>query len=135
VVQEDSITKVPPCPVSGNPVFKKWWNRYCEDLIRVGVLTARDLAAVEMLCSAHASLERVTEVLTEAEENGSLYLMTDNGSYSKHPGLGEAAGLRKTIESYQHKLGLDPTARIRITPKVPQDKVKGKVAGLNRKGS
>lgn len=133
VGDEQVLQKVPAFPAGVNAVFKKWWTRYCTDLIGVGVLTQRDLAAVHMLCDAHAELEAVQQRLNEAGDSGLLYFITDAGTYARHPGISHSANLRKQIESYQHKLGMDPTSRIRVTPKVPVDKKK-KVAGLNRRG-
>lgn len=135
VLSEQVLSKVPAPPPMVSAVFKRWWKSYCEDLIQVGVLTQRDLKAVHMLCDAHEQFELACEIRDEATRNGTLYSYNDSGNPVKHPVLAEILSLRPIIQKYQKELGMTPTARLRITPRIPDQKTKKPaVQSMNRAG-
>lgn len=136
VMSEEVLKRVPTAPAMSSDVFKRWWKSYCDDLIQVGVLTQRDLKAVQMLCDAHEQMEKASDIRDEAERNGMLYYLNDSGNYVKHPALAEINALRTVIQKYQKELGMTPTARLRITPKIPDQSKKknGGVQSMSRTG-
>jgi len=127
---EKVLTVCPRPTAKKRVVFVKWWKHYCAELITVGVLTARDLAAVETLCDAHQDEADARQALSRAEEQ---YMPTMSGGLARHPAFITMENARRVVVTMQVNLGFSPVGRNKVPPTAVSDK--SKVQGMNRKAS
>lgn len=125
---ETVIDKVPRCPDNKGEEFAKRWKRYCGEMLRVGVLTSRDLDAIEQLCDAHEDQARAQAALIRDGD----FIPTQTG-FARHPAMLTIEKARIFIMQAQINLGFSPSGRIKVPPKVAAITKSNKVAGLNRK--
>ena len=126
---ETVIEKVPKCPESKGEEFARRWKRYCGEMLRVGVLTSRDLDAIEQLCDAHEDQARAQFALRQDGD----FVSTQGGGVARHPAMLTVEKARIYILQAQINLGFSPSGRVKVPPKVSAITKSNKVAGLNRK--
>lgn len=126
---ETVIEKVPKVPDNKSEVFSRYWKRYCQDMLRVGVLTSRDLSAIEQLCDAHDDQDRAQQAIARDGD----YVTTQGGGVQRHPGMLTIEKARLFIMQAQVALGFTPIGRVKVPPKVAASVKSNKVAGLDRK--
>lgn len=126
---EQVIEKVPRCPEGKGEEFARRWKFYCAEMLRVGVLTTRDLPSIEQLCDAHEDQARAQRDL---EREGG-YIVTQGGGVARHPGMLTIEKARVYILQAQINLGFSPSGRVKVPPKIAAAVKSNKVAGLDRK--
>lgn len=96
----------PPCPVWLLPAARREWRRVVPELLRLGLLTVVDRAALAGYCQAWAKVEAAERAIAR---NG---LMTEDGK--ARPEVGIAAKEWAMIRAFCAEFGLTPAARTRM---------------------
>lgn len=117
-VVQVSLSLLPPGEANR---FRQWWEHYCEALISAGVLVARDLTCIAMLCDAHLQMEAAELVLQQEGR----YRETDKGGVQAHPANVRRETAKREIAACQKELAMTPIARMKGGP-VMQDPDAGK---------
>ena len=104
-------TLLPKAPVTLNKYGKKLWNEYGEMFMNVGLLTAGDLIALEMLCSSYG---RWVKAELDVAESGEV-LVSDTGGVYQNPVLSVANRAYDNLKKMLAEFGLTPAERTRVT--------------------
>ena len=133
-IQSDPLlTVIPPVPrphKTEHKTFQGWWDYYAQQMIDAGILVARDLGALTMLCDAHEQLAKADAAI----KRDGLYLTTEKGGTVAHPAVVRRENAKREIFAYQKELSLTVRARATAGP-VVQDRtipVAGGVTGRRR---
>ena len=129
VGSERVLSELPDPPRGKRAEFKKRWQEYGSEMARIGILTARDLPALELLCDAHQQAAEAEESLEEA---GDPYLPTMGGGLQRHPAFTTLREARSLIQKMQLNLGFSPVGRSSVPPTVETGKTKG-VQNISRR--
>lgn len=124
---ETVLTELPRAPAKKKAEFTRRWKQYAGELLAVGVLTARDLPALEALCDAH---QDEADARADIQKNGD-YFPTMSGM-ARHPGFVTMEKARAFIQQAQMNLGFSPMGRAKVPPALGNTK-SSKVQGMNRK--
>ena len=124
---ETLISEAPKPPSKRRAVFNRWWKHYSEEMVRVGVLTSRDLAALEMLCDARQDESDARDAIKRDGD----YFPTMSGM-ARHPAFTTLEKARAFVHQAQQAMGFSPVGRFKVPPVVGVAK-SNKVQGLNRK--
>ena len=125
---ETVLTELPKPPAKKRAEFVRRWKQYGEQMLSVGVLTARDLPALEQLCDAH---QDEFDARQDIQTNGQ-YFPTMGGGIARHSGFVTMEKARAFIQQAQMNLGFSPMGRAKVPPAVGNAK-SSKVQGMNRK--
>lgn len=101
---------MPECPDWLLPETKAEWERLCEKLSDMGVLTEIDMAAFAAYCQSFA---RWKEAQEHIDAEGSTFV-TDKGYQQQTPWVGIANTNQKLMLQAAAEFGLTPSARSRI---------------------
>lgn len=101
------------------------WEFFGAELLKLGVLTVRDGAALELLCDAYAEWRAAREVV---QREGMTYESgTKNGhAVIAHPAVRIAADAWRRMHRMLVEFGLTPAARARVTSVRPQPQLKSR---------
>ena len=124
---ETLLTEVPKPPAKKKTEFVRRWKQYGGEMLQVGVLTARDLPALEALCDAH---QDEADARADIARNGD-YFPTMSGM-ARHPAFVTMEKARAFIQQAQMNLGFSPMGRAKVPPATGITK-SSKVQGMNRK--
>ncbi len=116
----DSRVEMEPTP--GEPPMPAWlsvgaqekWAEVVPELLRLGVLTILDGAALACYCQSWAEYRAATRTL---EKEGRTYKLK-NGCRATHPMVAQQKQALKGVREFAALFGLEPSgrARLRITP-------------------
>ena len=101
---------MPDCPKWLLPEAKEEWNRLCEKLNQMGVLTEIDRAAFAAYCQSYA---RWKEAQEHINSEGATY-ETENGMQRPNPYVAICNTEQRLMMSAASEFGLTPSARSRI---------------------
>lgn len=109
---------MPTCPEWLLPEAKQEWERLCEKLNQIGVLTEVDMAAFAAYCQSYA---RWKEAQEHIDAEGSTF-ETEKGYQQQTPWVGIANTNQKLMLQAAAEFGLTPSARTRIVAVISSDK-------------
>ena len=101
---------MPDCPKWLLPEAKEEWNRLCDKLNQMGVLTEIDRSAFAAYCQAYA---RWKEAQDHINSEGATY-ETENGMKRPNPYVAISNTEQRLMMSAASEFGLTPSARSRI---------------------
>ena len=101
---------MPECPDWLHPEAKAEWERLCEKLSDMGVLTEIDMAAFAAYCQSFA---RWKEAQEHINSEGATY-ETENGMQRPNPYVAICNTEQRLMMSAASEFGLTPSARSRI---------------------
>ena len=101
---------MPDCPKWLLPEAKEEWNRLCEKLNQMGVLTEIDRAAFAAYCQSYA---RWKEAQEHINSEGATY-ETENGMQRPNPYVAICNTEQRLMLSAASEFGLTPSARSKI---------------------
>ncbi|MGN8806331.1 MULTISPECIES: phage terminase small subunit P27 family [unclassified Blautia] len=101
---------MPDCPKWLLPEAKEEWNRLCEKLNQMGVLTEIDRSAFAAYCQSYA---RWKEAQDHINSEGATY-ETENGMKRPNPYVAISNTEQRLMMSAASEFGLTPSARSRI---------------------
>lgn len=101
---------MPDCPKWLLPEAKEEWNRLCEKLNQMGVLTDIDRTAFAAYCQSYA---RWKEAQEHINSEGATY-ETENGMQRPNPYVAICNTEQRLMMSAASEFGLTPSARSRI---------------------
>jgi P27 family predicted phage terminase small subunit len=126
--------EIPGCPSHLLPEARKEWRRITPELVRYGLLSKLDRAALALYCQAWArwvwaelQLQRAVKLaanrMAAAEAKGEIYaggdgytVATPGGHMTYSPHWVIANKAMEQVNKYQADFGLSPSARARVTP-------------------
>ena len=132
------LNKNEPVPAKGMPECPDWllpeakaeWERLCEKLSDMGVLTEIDMAAFAGYCQAYARWKEAEEFITQ---HGTI-VKTPSGYWQQVPQVSIAQTYLKIMNKFCEQFGLTPSARSRITANDGEDKQSDEMELLLVKG-
>lgn len=101
---------IPECPDWLLPVAKKEWERRCDLMNRMGVLTEVDMAPFAAYCQSYARWKEAQEHISS---EGSTF-ETDKGYQQQTPWVGIKNTNQKLMLQAASEFGLTPSSRSRI---------------------
>lgn len=126
--------EMPSCPAHLLPEAKKEWKRLSEELIRYGLVSKLDRAALCLYVQSWAELvyaekmlkrnmDRAAKKIAAAEAIGDEYTggdgmteMTTNGNIIYSPYWVIANKARHNVDKFLSNFGMSPSSRSRVTP-------------------
>ncbi|HEY9211080.1 MAG TPA: phage terminase small subunit P27 family [Methylotenera sp.] len=126
--------EIPGCPAHLLPEAKKEWKRITVELIRYGLISKLDRAALSLYVQSWAELvyaekmlkrnmERAAVKIAEAEAAGKDYVggdgmteVTTNGNIIYSPYWVIANKARHNVDKFLSNFGMSPSSRSRVTP-------------------
>lgn len=117
-VIRESLTTTEPVPAKGMPDCPNWllpearveWDRLCEKLSQLGVLSEIDRAAFAAYCQSYARWKEAQEHI----DSGCSTFETEKGYQQQTPWVGIANTNQKLMLQAAAEFGLTPSARSRI---------------------
>jgi P27 family predicted phage terminase small subunit len=115
---------LPPTPKHLSAEARKEWKRITPELLKLGLLTRIDGAALELYCRAYGRLEQVERAITArqaaAHADGldvtdALMFTTPTGFMRESILSRMAADLSTQVDRYLASFGMSPSARSRVT--------------------
>ena len=119
--------KVPPKRPTAPPFLsddaRAEWDRVCETLYTVGLVTALDAAALAAYCAAYGRWAQAERALRDAEndENGGLVTRTATGNIIQNALVGIANKAAADMVRYAVEFGMTPSARSKVEAIEPED--------------
>lgn len=119
------LPKDEPQPQVGRPQYPRWlisearseWKRIVPELMRLGLLTLIDRAALAGYCQAYARWQQAERILTKE----GLTFVGDNGDIKQRPEVAIAQKSLQQVKAFCQEFGLTPASRTRISaPKQPE---------------
>jgi len=108
---------MPDCPSWLLPLAKEEWERLCEKLSQMGVLTEVDRAAFAAYCQSYA---RWKEAQDHINSEGATY-ETENGMQRPNPWVAICNTEQRLMMQAASEFGLTPSARSRIMAATAKD--------------
>ncbi len=108
---------MPDCPKWLLPLAKEEWERLCEKLNQMGVLTEVDRAAFAAYCQSYA---RWKEAQDHINSEGATY-ETENGMQRPNPWVAICNTEQRLMMQAASEFGLTPSARSRIMAATAKD--------------
>ena len=99
------------CPSFLHPAAKLEWKRIYPQLMKLGLLTQIDRAALAAYCEAWADFERAAE----QTRNRPLTVVAGNGTEVQHPALVIKRAAMEKIRQFAAEFGFTPSARGRVS--------------------
>ena len=121
---------MPDCPKWLLPEAKEEWNRLCEKLNQMGVLTEIDRAAFAAYCQSYARWKEAEEFMTQ---HGTI-VKSPNGYWQQVPQVAIAQTYLKIMNRFCEQFGLTPSARSRIVTENEDDRQSDEMELLLLKG-
>lgn len=119
VVETIGAPEMPP-HIRGDEIAAQAWERLRRDLTAMKVLTKRDWAALEVLCTAYSLYVNATEII---HKRGVL-LMRGRGTktrYAANPAISVARNAWKDVVRISTEFGLTPVSRTRVSQVEDED--------------
>jgi len=123
------IMPEPPEHLTGEALEE--WNRICQGLYHMGILTEVDRNALGAYCTAYAlwsqSWQAINAMRSEGKLGSGLMIKTTNGNMIQNPLVGTANKAAGDMVKFAAEFGLTPAARTRIAmnPHGEEDKNAG----------
>jgi len=115
--------KMPKPPSFLSPEALAEWERVCEELYEIGIVTGIDRAALGTYCQAYGRWQQAeTAVLAIAENDPAtkgLLARTIKGNVIQNPLVGIANVAMRDLMRYAIEFGMTPSARSRIQAETP----------------
>lgn len=117
------LNKAEPRPRSGAPDApphlsadaKGEWDRVCEELSTLGLLTGLDRAALAAYCQAYGRWVQAETALSKIKNDAyGLIIKTTSGNMIQNPMVGVANKAMADMMRYAVEFGMTPSARTRI---------------------
>lgn len=109
----------PDMPEWLHPYAKEEWARIVPLLVRMGVISRVDRAAVAAYCQAYGrwqlAEEKFTKLTKADDATGGFLIKTQAGNAIQHPLLSVANAARRDVVRAAAELGLTPAARAQLT--------------------
>jgi P27 family predicted phage terminase small subunit len=102
--------EIPPRPKELDALARKEWDRVAPELVRLGLLTTLDRAALAADCSSWSLWVRAQEELAAADR---LVVRASRGGVKPHPAFAIARQESRAMREWAAELGLAPTSRVR----------------------
>lgn len=109
-------THTPRAPRHLNDEGKREWRRIVKVLVRLGLYTVVDRAALAMYCQAWGRWVEAENKLNEVD----LVIASDKGNLYQNPWLGVASKAWSQLSKILPEFGLTPSARARLEV-IPQE--------------
>jgi len=118
-----AINKREPQPEIARPQYPRWlssearneWRRIVPELMRLGLLTLIDRAALAGYCQAYARWQQAERILTKE----GLTTTTGNGYVQQRPEVAIAQKSLQLVKAFCQEFGLTPASRTRISVPKP----------------
>jgi P27 family predicted phage terminase small subunit len=101
----------PEPPAHLSPEGREEWDKQCDLLFKIGLLTMIDAPVFAAYCQAYGRWRRAEEQLSTQT---SFLVRTKVGNFIQHPLVGTANKAMHDMVRYAVELGLTPSARTRI---------------------
>jgi len=98
------------CPEFLDAVAKAEWKRIYQELMRLGLLTQLDRAALAAYCQTWSHFVKSAEQL----KNRPLTVIAGNGTEIQHPALIINRAAMQKMREFAAEFGFTPSARVRI---------------------
>lgn len=102
--------KAPECPDWLEDEAKAEWERLCEPMMKLGILSELDMAAFAVYCQAYARWKEAEEFISK---HGTL-VKTPSGYWQQVPQVSISHANQKIMLQAASEFGLTPSARSRI---------------------
>lgn len=109
-IQPDVIAPDPPDHLS--EYARREWSRITVELLRLGLLSEIDRAALAAYCQCYGRWVDAEEKLNKT----GLVRKTTNGNIVQNPLIGIANRAMEIMRQYLVEFGMTPSARTRVTP-------------------
>ena len=113
------VVHIPPIPGHLDAYAEEEWNRVCQVLFNVGILTDIDGAALGAYCQSYSRWRLAEETLASMAENDEttkgLLIRTTNGNAIQNPVVGIANKAAADMVRYAAEFGMTPSARSRLS--------------------
>jgi P27 family predicted phage terminase small subunit len=111
-------SKAPSCPAHLDKEAKAEWRRISRQLLKLGLLTEVDRAALAAYCQCWSRWVHAEQKLADLE--GQWTFETDKGYEAASPWISIASKALAEMRQYISEFGLSPAARTRIQVKLPE---------------
>jgi P27 family predicted phage terminase small subunit len=112
-------------PPSLLPDARAEWDRVAGDLVRAGLITVADAAALAVYCTAYGRWVQAERVLAKAAENDPVFegllIKTPSGAVIQNPALGARNKAASDLLKAAAELGMTPSARSRVQAEAPDE--------------
>ena len=106
-----------PRSVSQDVIAKAEWDRIAPELLRLGLLTVLDGAALGAYCQTFSLWQQAEELL---RRDGRTYKLP-NGTVCKHPAVGITQQAKMMVRAFAAEFGMTPASRSRLHVTMPDD--------------
>lgn len=118
------VRKLTP-PASLLPDARVEWDRVADDLVRSGLITVADAAALAVYCTAYGRWVQAERVLAKAAKNDPVFegllIKTPSGAVIQNPALGARNKAASDLLKAAAELGMTPSARSRVQAEAPDE--------------
>lgn len=112
-------------PPSLLPDARAEWDRIANDVVRSGLVTAADAAALAVYCTAYGRWVQAERVLAKAAANDAVFegllIKTPSGAVIQNPALGARNKAASDLLRAAAELGMTPSARSRVQAASQED--------------
>lgn len=115
------VTAAPKCPGWMPPAGRAEWKRVVPELLRLGLLSIVDLAALQGYCAAYA---RALEADKLVKSMG-LTIATKTGFFVQNPAVSISRLAWHAVRQFASEFGLTPSARTRLQVATTPPALKG----------
>lgn len=117
-----ALQGMPKCPAWMPPAGKREWKRVVPELLRLGLLSIVDVAALEGYCAAYARALEADAVV----KKGGLTVATSTGFLVQNPAVSISRLAWQAVRQFAAEFGLTPSARSRLeVPTAPPPAPRG----------
>lgn len=111
--------KLPQCPQHLVGEAKKEWRRLTPELVRYGMISEVDRAAVAMICTMwgrYVEAEEMIERAAKEAKGTGLFVRSPSGYPIQSPWVAVSNKAMELYKSYLAEFGLSPASRSRVMP-------------------
>ncbi len=108
---EPKPTGIPTCPAHLTKEAKKEWKRISKELIRVGLLSSVDRAALAAYCAAYS---RWIDAEIGLQKSASLIVKSPSGQPIQNPFVGIINSATDQMRKFLTEFGMTPASRSRL---------------------